>query len=418
MSMDLTGGQEHLQRRALRRHRMFATGLLLLAVAVLFATKTVPDPGFWVLLIRAGAEAALVGGLADWFAVTALFRHPLGIPIPHTALVPRNKDRIGRGLGSFVERNFLHPTLVAQKLQSIDIAARLSGWLARPENAQIIADRVVATVPFVLTSVQDRQIRDFLRRALHDQLGSVDLAHVFATVLRVLTESGQHHLVFDQALKTGRRLLAEHEDEIYRMVAERSKWWIPQTIDRAVAKSIISGMLQLLGELEDPNHQGRRRFDRAVAELIDRLEHSPDSKRRVEAIKEQILPSPAVQAYLESVWDRLREVILEDARAPDSRLRQVVAEAVRSLALAMASDRPMQDRLNRRIEDFVTSVVLPWRAEIGGFIAEVVRRWDAGTVSERIELEVGRDLQFIRINGTLVGALVGCLLFLISLAVP
>jgi uncharacterized membrane-anchored protein YjiN (DUF445 family) len=266
--------------------------------------------------------------------------------------------------------------------------------------------------------MQDRQIRDFVRRALHDQLTAANLARLAAAVLKVLTENRQHQLLFDRAVKTARRLLMEYEDEVYDMVSERSKWWIPKTIDRHIAKALISGIFQLLSELESKDHQARRRFDRAVAELIDKLENSPDSQRRIEAIKAQLLPSPAVQNYLESIWDHLRQMILEDVKAPGSKLRQAIAESVSSLAFTLAADRSMQNRVNRKIEDLATTVVLPWRVEIGEFIAEVVRRWDTGTVTERIELEVGRDLQFIRINGTVVGALVGCVLFLVSHIIP
>ncbi len=402
------------QRRGLRRHRMRATSLLLVAAAAFLTCSLVPEPGFWVLLARAGAEAAMVGGLADWFAVTALFRHPLGIPIPHTALIPRQKDRLAAGLASFMERNFLSPDVVVAKLRRMNVAGMLAGWAVRRENADAVAGRLVAAIPVLINSIQDREIRRLVRTALNAQLGSADLGVWVARLVRLLTEGGHHQLLFDQALSVARRLLADHQEQIYAMVEDRSRWWIPRSIDRRVAQALIEGVLELLGELAAPDHPARHRFDAAVRELADRFEQSPELRARVEAFKRDLIENPALQDYIGSVWDELRHMLVRDATAPASRLKRALARGIVAFAADVTRDAATQERLNVRLESMVTRVVLPWRREIGQLIVDVVKGWDPETVAARIELEVGRDLQYIRINGTVVGALVGCALFVFS----
>lgn len=402
------------KRRAFARHRTFATGLLLVAAAIFAATWIAPDPGVWVLLVRAGSEAAMVGGLADWFAVTALFRRPLGLPIPHTALVPRNKDRIGAGLGAFVERNFLDPSLVGARLRLLDPGAMIARWLSRRENADAVAERIVAAVPVVMETIDDRTVRDFLRRALERQIDKVDLAPLLSRLLALLTEGDHHQAVFDQAIRIARRLLLENEDRIDEMVGERSRWWVPTTVDRRVAEALVAGAIDLLGDLAQPDHPARARFEQAVVDLTDRLARSPDAQAKVAAIKAELLRNPAVEDYLLSLWSGLRARIVGGAAAESSTIRGALAGGLQSLGGALLADDGMRGRLNRRIEKAVLGLVVPFRAEIGAFIADVVRRWDARTLTERLEVEVGRDLQFIRVNGTIVGALVGCALFGIS----
>jgi uncharacterized membrane-anchored protein YjiN (DUF445 family) len=327
--------------------------------------------------------------------------------------VPRNKDRIGESLGSFVERNFLAPELVAGKLRSLNLAERFARWLARRRTAEMLADRIVAAAPFALQAIEDRTLRDFVRRALREQLSQVDLAPLLARVLGVLREQGHHERLFDQILRMARRLLAENEQRIYQAVSQKTPWWAPRTVDRRIAEAIVAGVLELLDEMSEPGHEARRRLGAALADLIARLETSEKSRETVAAIKAQILDNPAVQDYLGSLWDALKRLLLDDVRSPESRLRQGLVDGLRAFGHALGQDREMQTRLDRRLELFAAGALVPFRAEIGGFIAEVVRGWDARTVAERLELEVGRDLQFVRINGTVVGALVGCALYLL-----
>jgi uncharacterized membrane-anchored protein YjiN (DUF445 family) len=401
------------QRRALRRNRWLATMLLLAAAAAFFATRLVPNPGFWVLLLRAGAEAAVVGGLADWFAVTALFRHPLGLPIPHTAIIPHSKDRIGAGLGDFVERNFLAPEIIAAKLRDFAPARRFAGWLAQPENARGAADQIAAALPYVIHSLDDRAVQDFVARSFGEQLKELDLAPLVGRVITLFTASAQFDALFGRALDGVQAALAANAERIYAAVEERSSWWIPKAVDRRLAQALIGGIEEVVAELRLPESDGRERFRRAIEDIAASLVASPERRQRFNEGKNRFLEHPEVQAWLAGIWDELRRIFLDDLAAPTSRTREAVRTGVASLAQALAHDTTMQARLDQTIEHAALAVA-PWRGQIGALITEVVRGWDARTLTRRLELAVGSDLQYIRMNGTLVGAGVGCLLFLIA----
>jgi uncharacterized membrane-anchored protein YjiN (DUF445 family) len=400
------------QRRALRRNRLLATGLLLAAAAAFFATRFAPEPGFWLRLLRAGAEAAVVGGLADWFAVTALFRHPLGLPIPHTAIIPHSKDRIGEGFGDFVERNFLAPEIIAARLRSLEPGRRFAGWLAQPENAVRVADQLSEALPYVTDSLGDPAIRDFVTRSFGEQLKELDLAPLSGRLIALFTASSQYDALFDRAIDAAQATLAANADRIYTIVEERSRWWVPRTVNRRVATALIEGIEEVLDELRLPDGEARRRFRDAIEELAVNLVASPERRRRFNEAKDRLIEHPQMQAWLAGVWDELRRVVLSDLAAPASRTREAARTALLTLGRTLAADAAMQRRLDATIEDVALAVV-PWRGQIGALITEVVRGWDARTLTRRLELAIGSDLQYIRMNGTLVGACVGCALYLV-----
>jgi uncharacterized membrane-anchored protein YjiN (DUF445 family) len=400
-------------RRGLRRARMFATGLLALAAIIFLASSAVPAPGFWLALVHAGAEAALVGGLADWFAVTALFRHPLGLPIPRTAIIPKNKDRIGDGLGRFVERNFLAPAILAAKLEALAPVRHAAQWLATPEHAQRLSGWIAEALPPVVRSLEDRALRDFVARSFHEQLATAELAPVLGHLVTLLTASGQYDALFDRALDGARGLIEDNADRLYAMVAERSRWWIPRTIDHRIAATIIEGIEELITELRRPDSEARLNFRARVLDMARELVESPLWRQRVAEMKARLLELPQVQAWLGAVWDEMRRIVLADLAAPDSRTRAAMTAGLLSLGRTLGADAAMQQRLHAGLEHVALAVV-PWRGQIAALIAEVVRSWDADTVAARIELAMGSDLQYIRMNGTLVGACVGCVLFLLA----
>ncbi|SMF12224.1 Uncharacterized membrane-anchored protein YjiN, DUF445 family [Tistlia consotensis] len=402
------------KRRALRRHRFWATFLLVAVGAGFVAALRVPQPGFWVELARAGCEAALVGGLADWFAVTALFRRPLGLPIPHTAVIPNNQARIGEGLGRFVEHNFLQPELIAGKLLHARPAARVADWLAEREHAELIVERIAAAAPVALRSIQDREIRRFVAGALERELRGQDLAPLLGRLLALLREGDRHQELFDQAVGTARRFLADNRERVFRTIADRSRWYVPRTVDRKVAAALIEGADEILAELGAQDHEARRRFDQAVAQWIEELHSAPEARAKVAEWRDRLLANPEMRRYLAGLGGELRERLIAGLENPDSTLRRGLVESLQALARALARDPHMQERFDRRLAEIVRGLVPPFRHEIGGFIAEVVRSWESRTVVERIELAVGRDLQYIRVNGTLVGAAVGCALFLVT----
>ena len=410
----LRADEEASKRRVLRRHQRSATGLLVVAALIFLVLHAIPDPPFLIQLIEAGAEAAVVGGLADWFAVTALFRHPLGIPIPHTALIPRHKDGLGRGLGTFIERNFLAPELVAERLGRADLGGKLADWLSDSGNARMVAGHLVGAVPHLLRTLDDQQVRDFLHRALHQQISKVDIAPALLRGLSVMTERGYHHELFDRAIDYVRRYLSENEQRIYELVGERSRWYVPPNVDRTVARTLVRGILQLLDELMERDNKTRQQFEAGLKQMIDDLRHSEGYRARMASIRDDVIASPDVQAFLGSVWDDVRDLFVRHVDPPSPELIESVAAAVQGLGRTLAAEPDMRERVNRNIEALIREFIVPWRAEIGRFIADVVKSWDPTTVSNRMELTVGRDLQFIRVNGTIVGALVGAGLFLFT----
>ena len=404
----------HDQRQALRRYRAFAT-LLLVAMALAYAGSSwYGGDGFWIELARAGTEAALVGGLADWFAVTALFRRPLGLPIPHTAVIPRNKDRIGQGLGRFIERNFLEPKLVAARLREAGVSRRLGVWLTDKQNADLVAERLVVVLAFMFRSLNDQKMGRLIQVMLRRRLGEAELAPAMAALVDLSRRNGMHQQLFDFMLDALSGYLAAHKQGIYDIVEERSDWWVPRRVDRRLAQAIAEGLEDYLAALRHRDHEARASFDAAVGRLVDGLRDDPAYRTKINELRDQLLSTPEVGDYVTALWSDLRESLEREMAAPDSRLRPAVSGLLRSLGHAIAEDPAVQARMDRRIESVAVALVEPWRRDIGHFVADVVRGWESGTIVERVELAVGRDLQYIRVNGTLVGAVVGCTLFLLT----
>jgi len=403
------------QRRALRRTRAAATGLLLIMVATVIGTALVAEPDVWTSLAHAAAEAGVVGGLADWFAVTALFRRPLGLPIPHTAIVPRNKNRIGEGLGTFLERHFLTDELLSSKLRSFDAAQRLAGWLAVPDKSAMAADRLVRVLPYIVAALDDAELRAFTAKALGVRLRDIDVAPVLGLAIRLLTAGGYHGAVLDSALKLGREFLDRNADEIEQAAADgpRRRWWIPAAVNKRIARAILNGLGEVLDELQSADSAMRRRALGAITNLADELATSPDYRAKVEAAKRDLLDRPEMQQWLGSAWDQIRDALLGDVAADPAYARAGLANVLTSAGRSLLADDGMRARLNASLEHAVLSVV-PWRGELARFVADVVRRWDEKVLVRRMELALGADLQYVRFTGTLVGAAVGCLLFLFS----
>jgi uncharacterized membrane-anchored protein YjiN (DUF445 family) len=405
---------QDFQRRALRRNRLIATALLG-AMAVLFIATTLPSqPGFWILLVRATAEAALVGGLADWFAVTALFRQPLGLPIPHTAILPKNKDRIGEGLAIFIERNFLTPEIVKAKLRTIDPTRLIADWLSAPANADAVARRLVRLLPQLIGAVDDRNFREFVGEWLGRHLAEIELAPLLGRAVALLTAKGFHEILLDRLLDFSGQFLEEREEQLYAAAgAQRRRWWIPKTVNRQIAKAITAGVKELLSKLREPGAPARRNLLEKLERLAAELTTSPVYRTRVEQAKLRLLEDEVIKAWLGSIWSDAKQVLLTDLASPQSRAHQALAAAILSLGRHLLADGAMRKRVDRTIEAMALEAV-PWRAGLAQFITEVVRQWDTASFTSRLELVVGGDLQYIRITGTLVGGFVGCLLYLLS----
>jgi uncharacterized membrane-anchored protein YjiN (DUF445 family) len=387
---------------------------MLVAMAAIFVlTRIVPAPGFWTQLVRSAAEAGMVGGLADWFAITALFRHPLGLPIPHTAIIPNNKDRIGRAIGNFIERNFLTEDVLLPKLRKLQVGARFAAWLSAPSTAPLIAQSITAMLPYVLHSLRSPDLTEFLQRIFSEQVRHADFAPMIRRGLRVLTASEEANVLFERVSELARGWLERNRNQIDRLVAARSRWWIPKAIDRRIAAAIINGIMEMLTGLSHPDSDVSTKFREALASTIDEMVEAPEQRERLNEGMRRLLAHPDAQAWVKSIWNEICEAALDDLARPSSRVRQALERPISIVAEALGNDVAMQRQIDAIVEKLAHALIA-WRSEIGSFFAEVVRNWDTRTLSDRLELVVGSDLQYIRMNGTIVGACVGCLIFTVS----
>ncbi|MBF0334992.1 MAG: DUF445 domain-containing protein [Alphaproteobacteria bacterium] len=397
--------------------RGWATGLLLAMAGLWLASRWAEARGFHgVVLVRAFSEAAMVGAFADWFAVTALFRRPFGLPIPHTAIIARNKDRIGDSLGGFVANNFLVPAVVLPRLAQVDVAARLADWLADRRNGRAVAGRLASTVPSLLAGEGDARLRAFLRAVVAKRLGQVEAAPLVGRILALLVAHRKHQALFDHALDWAALFLYRNRAVIRDKVASKSGRWMPDWVDDKLTEKILTGVSETVDEARHPDHPWREDFHEAILGLSDSLIHDPAYAAAGERIRDDLLRHPAVRAYFDALWADLRAVATADASRDDGRMQAGIERALQAFAARLREDEALRAMVNGWLERAVLAYVIPNRGEIGAFIAGVVRMWDTRTVVDKLELQVGRDLQYIRINGTLVGGLVGLIIHLLGQA--
>jgi uncharacterized membrane-anchored protein YjiN (DUF445 family) len=410
---------DELKRVRLVKMKRMAT-LMLVGVAALFAvTRWLESRYPWLGFVRAFAEAAMVGGIADWFAVTALFRHPLGIPIPHTAIVASRKDRIGTALGNFVQRNFLTRDVVAGKIAAMKLGDRAAQWLARPENSRRLARHAAHGLSGAAGVMRDEDVQEMVDRGIVSRLRKMQAAPLMARLFELMTTGGRHQALLDDALRLAARFLYENEAMIREQVKAESPWWVPGAVDSRVGDKIVSGVEKtLVAEAADPDHPLRQRYDEAVDRFVVSLRENPDTIARFEQIKLDVLAHPGVADFSREVWDDVRERLADYAegladdaeKAPDQ-LEQWLA----GLGQKVLEDPVLSAKLNGWIVEIVSYAVEQAREEVAKLISATVAAWDADATSRKIELQIGRDLQFIRINGTIVGGLVGLILYSVGL---
>jgi uncharacterized membrane-anchored protein YjiN (DUF445 family) len=396
--------------RALRRMKAVALSMLL-AAAVVFVVTTRHGGDGWVGYVRAFSEAAMVGALADWFAVTALFRHPLGIPIPHTAIIPNRKDQIGRSLGEFVEGNFLTQEVLAERLSHAHVGERLGVWLRRPANAARAGDAVADLLRGTLEVLDDRQVQEGLERVVRARIDATPAAPLVGRIVEVSVEGGHHQRLLDAVLVALRGFLDDNRTTFRRRLEQESPWWVPEPIDDRIFKKIYAAVERFMEEVAaDPHHEVRRTIDSRVAAFAERLQHDPLLLAKGEELKRELLEHPEVRAWLESLWMSLKNGMVAAAGDPGSELRVRLLAGLQHLGARLATDPELQRKLDRWVESAIGYLVDHYRSEVSDLIAGTVERWDAETTSRKVELQVGRDLQFIRINGTIVGGLAGVMI--------
>ncbi len=402
-----------LQR--LRRIRRVATCLLAGMAAIFVAARLMQGQYPWLGFVAAFAEAAMVGGLADWFAVTALFRHPLGLPIPHTAIIPRNKDRIGVNIAEFLEHNFITHEVLHDELRDVDFAGVSARWLARDDNSRAVAERLVGTIPAIVNMIDDRDAAEFFRGALGSSLKDVRLAPVLAQVLTVLVAGRQHVLLLQRVLGLVARALEENRPYIRQKVHDHSPSWMPRAIDEKFFERLMNGIQSILDDMTDENGEWRLRFQTAIEELIGELEHSPAYEEKLRTLLANALHHPLFREYVGGVWADIRARLLLAGTSPESRLVARAQDALQVFAAALEQNPAIRGKLNDWLRGFAIEAIVERRSLIVAVVQRVIDKWDAETISDKLEQQVGSDLQFIRISGTLVGGVVGLLLYCVSL---
>jgi len=395
-----------------------ALGLLAAAALVYVLATGLHDRHPVWGYVAAFAEAAMVGAIADWFAVVALFRHPLGLPIPHTAIIPSNKDRIGENLATFICANFLSNEQVLKKLDGFDAAGRLATWLAEPRHAESVGTLLASALRYGLSVLDDARVRAFFQTTVVARLEEVDFARLAGQLLDVLTAENRHQQVLDGVLKQLARLLDDEtiKQEVSEVVASEVKYLrfvgLDHVAGRYATEKMVHGVVRLVGEMgEDPGHPLRRRFDDFVATLVQRLKDDPALRLKGEAIKAEMLAHPVLADYLHGLWSELVAWLQRDLALGESTLRQQVVLGTRSLGEKLAADGAMRAWINEQLREAAPRWIERYREDIRLYIVARVQDWNAAEMTRELERNIGRDLQFIRVNGTLVGGLVGLVIY-------
>lgn len=414
---------EQAKQRALSRMKAVALAFLLGAAVVYVVTLLYEDSNGatapWVGYVQAMAEASMVGALADWFAVTALFRRPLGLPIPHTAIIPRKKDALGENLGDFVGTNFLAEVVVTDKLNRAGIGARLGSWLAQPHNAERATAELATAVRAAVTVLRDEDVQAVLENALVRRLVEQPWGPPLGRLLGQLLTDGAHHKLVELVVERAYEWVRDNHGAVLRVVSQRLPVWSPRFVDELLADRVYGEVLSFAWAVHtEPDHPLRKALDTFLLEFADDLRTEPEVIERAEAIKLQVLAHPEVQIMVGSAWGNAKKMLLGAAEDPSSELRRRVRDGLIALGRRLTEDPELRSKVDNWLQDVASHVVSNYRGEITTLITETVQRWDVEETARKVELQVGRDLQFIRINGTVVGALAGLAIHALSQLIP
>jgi len=406
-----------LRARRLAAARRRATALLAGVTVVFLAVTVAGVHGILLGYVQAGAEAAMVGGVADWFAVTALFRRPLGLPIPHTAVIVERKDQFAATLGQFVQENFLNADVLTERIRSTRLVARLAAWLADEANAAGFAGHAADLVVTVAEALRDEDVQRVVTAELTRAAGAVEVAPLAGRALRVLLAGGHHAGLFNGIVSGADRYLADHYPELRELFEAESPRWVPDAVYRRVFDRLYTRLRhRLVAMAADPDDEARHQFEEWIAGLPGRLETSPELRERGERLKREVLGSAGLRDWSSSLWKNTKDMLRTQAADPGSELRRRLADALAAASRRLGSDRRLQESLERVVESGTRALADQFRDELAGLVTGTIQRWDAAQTSSQLELLLGHDLQYIRINGTVVGAGVGLALHAIGLA--
>jgi uncharacterized membrane-anchored protein YjiN (DUF445 family) len=400
----------------LNRMKLLATGLLV-AVALLFVVALLIERRYpWVGFVRAFAEAAMVGALADWFAVTALFRHPLGLPIPHTAIIPRRKDSIGASIGRFVEDNFLSEEVLISRMRALHVLQRAAGAISQPAVSEQIAKHATTAINNALRVINDADVQAVIERSLVARIHATQPAPLLGRALSALLAGRRQPELVYELVKIVEHLVEENKAAIRIKIRQETPWWLPQSVDRHIAERLFETVESTLHAVSvDPNHPFHDKFHDILYAFIDRLQHDPATIARGEALKAELLGNPIVRELSASLWAEIKAALVVQSDNPHSALHATIEHGVRQFGELLLRDEMLATKIDGWVERLVVYASQEYRHQFGQLIAHTVSRWDADVTSTKIELQIGRDLQFIRINGTVVGGLAGLVIYGVSL---
>ncbi|WP_139003897.1 DUF445 domain-containing protein [Arthrobacter crystallopoietes] len=402
----------------LTKMKRLATGMLVLMAVIFIVAFALQEQYPWLQYVRAAAEGGMVGALADWFAVTALFKHPMGLKIPHTAIIPRKKDQIGASLGSFVEENFLSEEVVKAKIASLGVSAKTGAWLARPENADRVAREGATAIRAAMLVLNDEDVQDVIESMARRHLLDPEWGPPLGKLAKRLLDDGHHLKLVELLLDRVADWVLDNQETVARLVADRSPTWVPSFVDSLMGDKVHLELYKFIAAVQaDPEHQVRQQLDVYLQSLAQDLQTDPGMIARVENLKKNALGDPEVRQLAVRTWDTLKRALLEAVEDPESELSRKFTTAVRDFGNRLATDKELAAKVDGWIEEAAGYLVRTYRSQIASVITETVERWDAEETSRKIELQVGRDLQFIRINGTVVGSLAGLVIFAVAHAI-
>ena len=406
------GADDAARLRGLRRMKSLALSLLVLAALIYLVTR---DRDGLLGYVNAGAEAAMVGAIADWFAVTAIFRHPMGLPIPHTAIIPKRKESLGASLQEFVAENFLREDVVRERVATTKVAARAGGWLVDGDHAQRLVDIGARVLSDGLGHVKESDVAAVVEEAIIPRMLDEELSPMAGQLLGEVVRDGAHVGAVDLMLTELHRWLSANQEEVTSLVGQRAPWWTPIWLDERVAVRIHAESVEWIAEIRDtPGHQAREAMDRWLTQLAHDLQHDPATQERAERLKARLLTQPKVATTSIAIWDALRRALVGSLEDPDGLVRRRAVEELTSLGHRLMTNEAFGDRVDEVLADVAAYVVDHYGRDLATIISATVNRWDGKETAERIELHVGRDLQFIRINGTVVGGLAGLAIHAVS----
>src|ERR1700761_411026 len=406
-----------LRKRRLVVARRRATALLAVVTALFIAVTAVGVHGTLLGYVQSGAEAAMVGGTADWFAVTALFRHPLGLPIPHTAVIVERKDQFAATLGQFVQENFLNANVLTDRIRAAGLAPRLAAWLADEDNAARFAGHAADVVVTLAGTLRDEDVQSALTAEVTRAAAAIEVAPLAGRAIGVMIAGGHHAVLFSSMVNAADRYLADHYEDLRERFEAEAPRWLPDVVYGRAYDRLHARLRERLAAMAtDPDDEARKQFEGWIAGLPERLQTSPELRERGESIKREVLASAGLRDWTSWLWKNAKETLRAQAADPESELRRQMAHALSAAGRRLGSDQSLQDSLSRVLESGARNLADQFHDELAGLVTGTIQRWDASETSTQLELLLGRDLQFIRINGTVVGAGVGLALHAIALA--